>query len=221
MVFSTPATTASSFRLLRPDFQELFNVVRTTFDSGPLTLPLTGTYTIEIWRAHPPFLTSDQGAIPSACSMPTAAPEIFVDQQVDGTIDPRAGAVLFRFTGTAGQEVFFDSLAGGIGGGWTLFGLDDEPINFLTSLQTDFQVTIPTDGTYILALTGSNQGTTPFHSPSSWYRRRPAAAGSTSARPSPTRSSRTPIEGICLQRHGGPARLLTRCATPRPGRHGR
>jgi large repetitive protein len=73
---------------------------------------------------------------------------------VTNTIDPGNQTVLYRFTGTAGQRLFFDGLGADSGANWNLL----DPLNSLVgsaNITGDFTVTLSKSGTYALEVLGN------------------------------------------------------------------
>jgi hypothetical protein len=80
-----------------------------------------------------------------------------LDTIVSDTLSPGISAKVYRFEGTAGQHLYLDGLGANSGGSWYLYG----PNNTLianTSIGADFEITLPLNGTYLLAAWGANLG---------------------------------------------------------------
>jgi RHS repeat-associated protein len=73
---------------------------------------------------------------------------------VSGSLDQGTASDLYTFTGTAGQRVFFDSLSVSQSAGrWALYGPDAQLVPGSSNpLSTDFEVTLPASGSYVLVV---------------------------------------------------------------------
>jgi RHS repeat-associated protein len=125
-----------------------------TTESGPATLAQT--------QVGP----GDSGDVPAFDSrddiIPYHARLLDVAQQtplslgalVSGSLNPSAESDLYTFTGTAGQRVFFDSLSVSQSPGrWALYGPDAQLVPGSSNpLGTDFEVTLPASGSYLLVV---------------------------------------------------------------------
>src|ERR1043166_5512574 len=82
----------------------------------------------------------------------TGGNEMYLLADSGVSLDPY-GSTVYRFTGTAGQHLFFDSLNPYIGGAgnWYLFRPNNEVITY-NNLGSDFETTLTQDGTYLLGL---------------------------------------------------------------------
>ncbi|HXG09846.1 MAG TPA: cohesin domain-containing protein [Gemmataceae bacterium] len=122
-------------------------------DTGPVTLTEAGTYRLVI-DGFGDSTGSYSFRLLDVAVQPTAT----LDTTLNGTLDPGVEADLYRIGGTAGQRLFFDNLTTVSGSGtWQLFGPANQFIaGGALGLQSDFEATLPTDGTYVLALQGLN-----------------------------------------------------------------
>ena len=84
------------------------------------------------------------------------APEITLGSMVDGTLTPGIETDIYRFTGTKGQRLQFDSLLAGGNAAWRLYGPNNQTISSSNFIGTDFATTLPTDGEYYLLLDGNS-----------------------------------------------------------------
>jgi hypothetical protein len=80
--------------------------------------------------------------------------ELSLGTTVSGSLSPGSESDLYVFTGTAGQRVFFDNLlASQSAGRWALYGPDAQLVPGSNNpLGTDFEVTLPVSGSYVLVL---------------------------------------------------------------------
>ncbi|AFY54222.1 RHS repeat-associated core domain protein [Rivularia sp. PCC 7116] len=118
-------------------------------DSIPVTLTEPGTYQLIVDGNNDntgeySFVLSD------------AASALVFDTALNGNLDARE-TVLYQFNGTGGQQLEFDSLSNVSGADWVIYA----PTKLLnksnktvasSALSSDFKVTLPVDGSYILAL---------------------------------------------------------------------
>ncbi|MCT7981582.1 putative Ig domain-containing protein, partial [Laspinema olomoucense] len=69
-------------------------------------------------------------------------------------------AALYKFTGEAGQKLYFDSLQGNWSNQWKLYGPgNNAQLNSNIYLSTDFEVELPSDGEYTLYIEGGSSAT--------------------------------------------------------------
>jgi hypothetical protein len=94
-------------------------------------------------------------------------PTVALDETVVATLDPGVQADLYRFAGSAGQRIRFDSLAAdpAFGGSVAIYG----PPNFgfisfvgSTQLNSDATFTLPSAGTYTVVAAGSSSTTVDY-----------------------------------------------------------
>jgi large repetitive protein len=83
------------------------------------------------------------------------APMVNLGIEMVGTVANASSTTLYRFSGTNGQKLFFD-LAVRLGLTWALYDGDNELINPASQSQ-DFRITLPSAGTYTLALRGAGE----------------------------------------------------------------
>uniref|UniRef100_UPI0030D90977 putative Ig domain-containing protein n=1 Tax=Tychonema sp. LEGE 07196 TaxID=1828665 RepID=UPI0030D90977 len=133
-------------------------------DKEPFTLTEPGTYKVTVdgntnTIGDYSFFLKD-----TALSLPLASP-------FNGTLAAQE-TVLYKVDGTAGQRLVFDSQNPNSGGEWVLYA----PQNLLNpdyyyennragwaNLNSDFTRTLPTDGTYILALRNTSVNPVPYN----------------------------------------------------------
>ncbi len=90
-----------------------------------------------------------------------AAPSAVFDTPINGSLSPGRETDLYRFTGTAGQRLVFDSQTTSTAGTWNLYGPTNQFIGG-TNLSFDFEVTLPSDGVYALLLDGASATDLPY-----------------------------------------------------------
>jgi len=118
-------------------------------DTGPLTLNQDGLYHLAISGTQTPdrdyafqLFNFDAGR-----TLPLNLP-------VSGHLPSGQQSELYKFTGTAGQTLFFDSRQGNSSNFWELYGPDGKTLHS-TRLNTDFELELPADGDYTLLIEGS------------------------------------------------------------------
>ena len=125
------------------------------YDAGPFTLALSGTYTLLIKGVGD--YVSDYSFRLIDVAQPPATTLAF-DTQVSSTMNPGTKADVYRFSGTNGQRLYFDAASTNGDGTWNLYGPNNQGLGG-SSLNNDFEATLPQAGTYILVLSGN--GTNP------------------------------------------------------------
>src|SRR6185369_12008727 len=63
--------------------------------------------------------------------------------------------------GTSGQQLFFNGLGQNSGGSWILFSPGNQPVGS-ANLVSDFEVTLPESGVYLLILSGNSAASVPY-----------------------------------------------------------
>jgi hypothetical protein len=133
-------------RLVSPSGNNIFSFQRPADDRNIFTLAETGTYRLIL-------NTNDNttGNFSYRLLDVNKASDLPLDTQVDGSFNPGKETDIFKFTGTTGQRLYFDSLASLTNATWYLYG----PDNSFTSganLNGDFEATLPRNGVYTLIL---------------------------------------------------------------------
>jgi len=144
--------------IFRPGSQTLLNFQNADTDSAIFTLEAPGTYYVKMES-----LTGDPADNTLFRFLDVAqAPSTTVnfDTLMNGTGTPTNGVSLFRFSGTAGQRLFFDAESTNASGNWTLYSPSDAYIA-AAGLSGDFEVTLPSNGTYVIAA-GNSANADPF-----------------------------------------------------------
>jgi Ca2+-binding RTX toxin-like protein len=142
------------FRLISPTGVQVFSVNHV---SGfvPFTLTESGQYQLIIDDNN--NFNDATGDYSFRLSDIASAPVLTIGATANtGTLAPGLETDLFQFTGTAGQILQFDSLLGSNSDTWILYDPNNQVIRSSASLNTDFIVTLPGDGTYVLLLQGNN-----------------------------------------------------------------
>ncbi|XHL98542.1 MAG: putative Ig domain-containing protein [Microcoleus anatoxicus] len=94
------------------------------------------------------------------------AAELQLNQRTSATLEPGNPTHLYKFTGTEGQQIFFDSLTGS-NANWVLYqpGHQNRVATRTVAgfdwggISTDRDVVLPVDGEYVLAVFGNNSNT--------------------------------------------------------------
>ncbi|MEG5146790.1 putative Ig domain-containing protein, partial [Microcoleus sp. AT8-B6] len=126
-----------------------------TGDAGPYTLSESGTYNL--------LLTGEQDS-PADFRFRVLdfadAQDLELNKRVSATLEPGKPVHLYKFTGTAGQRVFFDSISGGWSNNWILYQPGHQNSSPRTvginNIATDFEALLPVDGEYVLAVIGDS-----------------------------------------------------------------
>jgi len=140
-------------RLLSPSGESLFNW-GTDSNSNPITLRETGTYQLIV---NPSGETT--GNYSFRLLDIAAETELELDTPITATLDPGLETDIYQFVGTAEQRLYFDSLASVSGADWYLYGPNNQFVNS-NSLGFDFEVQLPGDGLYTLAIEGFSPDST-------------------------------------------------------------
>lgn len=129
-------------------------------DGAPVTIPVTGVYYLVASGYASEGLSQSYAFRLIDASASTA---VTVNDVVSGTLTPGTQSVTYRFSGTAGQHLYFDNLSvpDDTDGSsrWSLYAINNSVLdsaqlanNFADS--ADFDVTLPATGEYVLALAG-------------------------------------------------------------------
>ena len=144
-------------RLVSPSGVVLFNNFNPESDLQLFTLVEDGVYQLIIDS------NGDTGDYNFQLLDAANATDVSIDTVIDGaTLSPGRETDLYRFTGSAGQELFFDSLSASGSANWQLFGPGGQSLSSNFSLGSDFGVTLPTDGEYLLRVTGNSNTDVPY-----------------------------------------------------------
>ena len=126
-------------------------------DQAPITLPETGIYRIMVAGN-----SDTAGAYSFRLLDGAAATPVTLGTVVNGTLPVAGSTNLYRVTGSAGQRLYFSNLTP-VGTAtdntqWVLYGVNSQPLGsgyLFNNSSRDFEVTLPTDGTFLLAAIGS------------------------------------------------------------------
>ncbi|MBW4532174.1 MAG: VCBS repeat-containing protein [Aphanothece saxicola GSE-SYN-MK-01-06B] len=140
-----------TYSLIDPSGATIYTNFDHTADSAPGTLTATGTYQIVIRGA-----ASTTGDYNFNLFKLNQAPVLTLGTTISDSLTPGLESAVYRFTGTRGQRLQFDSLlAPGTATNWSLWGPNNQQVNPFTFVGTDFSVTLPGDGEYVLIIDGT------------------------------------------------------------------
>lgn len=143
-------------RLVDPNGETIFLDQDADTDYFPLfTLTTVGTYQLILESDF--FGTLNTGSYNFQLLDVANAPNINLNQTIISTLSPGRETQLYRFIGTAGQSLGFDSFIGGqsLNSPWILFDPNNQFLDG-TGIGSDLGSLLTVDGTYVLALLGSN-----------------------------------------------------------------
>lgn len=126
-------------------------------NSAPVTLTESGTYELVV-----DGVGESTGNYSFNLLDIEQAPVITFDSDYNGQLNPGQETHLYRFTGASGQKLYFDSQSASSGAGWALYDAGNQRI-YSSSAVSDFEVTLPSTGEYILALEGYESTTAPVN----------------------------------------------------------
>ena len=115
-------------------------------DRGPFTLQHSGTYSL--------VMDGVGGAVgPIAFRLLdiAAQPTLPLNTIVTNTLDPYP-SLIYRYSGTTGQRLYFRGQPNNLGGYWTLYTPNNVAYLSYANLTGDFEGTLPMNGTYTLVL---------------------------------------------------------------------
>ncbi|WP_353929182.1 putative Ig domain-containing protein [Okeanomitos corallinicola TIOX110] len=139
-------------RITSPTGQTLINNLDANRDSGMLTLPETGTYSIVVngddFTGDYSFRVLDEDN----------ANSLTLDTNFTSTIEPGSGTEIYTLEGTSGQELLFGMIAvdNRFRGSWALYGAASNDFIARNTFLDDFSAVLPADGTYTLVVDGES-----------------------------------------------------------------
>ena len=139
--------------LFSPSGAQVGSTIDTDVDGGLVTLTESGAYQL--------IVESNVGAANSTGDYDFQlidagnAPAIALDTVVNGILAPGRESDFYRFTGTAGQRLNFDSLAGASGANWRFYNPANQQIT-ATTAGSDFSAFLASSGTYLLEIEGNS-----------------------------------------------------------------
>jgi hypothetical protein len=148
-----PAPNFISTALLNPQGVDEGQISgRSSFDRGPFSLHQTGVYTL---------VMDGNGSGVGTFSFRLLDVSKQLDLPLNALVTNTLGvypAIVYKYTGAAGQQLYFRGQPGNPNGYWTLYDPNNSAVyGGSASLWADFQVTLPFDGLYTLVL--DNNGT--------------------------------------------------------------
>jgi large repetitive protein len=114
---------------------------------GPFTLTQTGNYKLVVETNG-----ANKGQYAFSLIDVAAVPNLEFDRLVSGTLAPGSEADLFRFVGTAGENLYFDKLSSYSNLNWILYSPQNDTIWLDGWADKEFK--LPYSGEYLLALRG-------------------------------------------------------------------
>jgi RHS repeat-associated protein len=140
----------ATVRLFTPSGSQILST-QAQLDSELITLKESGTYFL--------IFSNDSGSNTSVNfrlldNSASGATSLTLDAYIYNTLSSNGfGTDLYRFNGTAGQYLYFDSIVGTAPNTWTLYGPSGQLLE-RKDLDKDFEITLPGTGQYVLANTG-------------------------------------------------------------------
>ena len=144
--------------LVSPSGTSIFNSEADN-DRDLFTLTETGTYQLVI-DSYYNYYTNDTGTYNFNLLTPPTTNLAF-DTVTTANLAAQE-TELYKFTGTAGQRLYFDSQTTGISGYWRLYDPNNQYFSYY-NLSSDFQATLPSNGTYVLVVDSSNSTAANFN----------------------------------------------------------
>lgn len=90
-----------------------------------------------------------------------AQPALPLEQVIARALDPGLITFFYRLAGRAGQELYFDGLGSNTRASWRLFVPNNQTLGS-ANLTGDFEVTLPAQAAYLLALDGNSDAPIPY-----------------------------------------------------------
>ena len=143
-----PSDGSIDVEVVTPSGGQLIN--ENAFSDAGFTLPVAGTYTVVVYGSG-----SATGNYSFELEDVDAAPTVPLGTTVTGTLSPGLSDASYQFAGKAGQVLYFQHLGSDNNGRWDLYYDPTDP-TFVNGvgLASDFEVTLPSSGTYVLVLSG-------------------------------------------------------------------
>jgi protocatechuate 3,4-dioxygenase beta subunit len=154
----TASGVAVNFVLIKPDGGQMFNINYN--DSGPLSLPESGTYYLLAVGSSSSTLNYGFRLTDTAC-----VPLTF-GATTSGTVTTATQSDVYSFTGTAGERTYFEELSDSNGyytAYWYLYGPNNQSITS-NWIGGDLTATLPTNGTYTLVVDNNTSYSTATYS---------------------------------------------------------
>jgi hypothetical protein len=120
-------------------------------DTDPFTLTEAGTYNLEIINNQATAVDYYFKLLDLSMAQDLTFNRTYADNLVRGT-----DTNLYRFSGQAGERLFFNSLVGRPEDKWMIYRPGSSQILVSSVLNQDLELTLPTSGEYILAVRGNS-----------------------------------------------------------------
>ncbi|MBF2067245.1 MAG: putative Ig domain-containing protein [Calothrix sp. C42_A2020_038] len=154
-------TNSIGYQIISPSGAVIYNRLSTAQQLEPFTLNEAGTYRVVI---------DGDGRSTGSYSFRlldlASSTNLTLNTNISGVLSQASQAQLYRFTGTKGQNLYFDLFGEwntNNGTGWALYGPGNQLVasNFnRQSGSSDLEVKLPSDGTYTLMIDGRTNVTT-------------------------------------------------------------
>ena len=155
---SRDATTYVAAELTAPNGGNVFDDYFSSGDEGPYILNQAGTYTLTVYANY-----GYTGAYDFSLDDTSKATALTTGTLTNGTLATGLTTNLYQFSGTAGQRIYFDGQSDSPAS--SAYATLYSPSNSAVSggsfyLENKAAVTLPSTGTYLLAVAGQNGTTT-------------------------------------------------------------
>jgi hypothetical protein len=138
-----------NFDVYAPSGQQIVNSDLQSSNNQLVKLTETGNYRIVVDANND--VTGSYGFSVIDLNLTPIAP---FDTMIEGQLSPGSEDDVYRFTGNAGQKLFFDRLDSSGSLNWILYGPGNEVVTSNSSFG-DMELYLPTDGEYKLAIRGT------------------------------------------------------------------
>ena len=143
--------------LTDPFGNQIFNN-NASIDEGPFTLSLPGTYTLTVYSSGTSKATGNyQLVVYDAAAATSVTLTSGSSTTVSGTLSSGLATNLYRFTGSAGERLYFESLSDTPAFASQFFVYNQANGNILNNyVDRDGTLTLPANGVYLLAVSGQS-----------------------------------------------------------------
>ena len=136
-------------RLISPSGEQIFNN-NTASERQPFTLVESGTYQLIVDGSG-----NTTGDYSFQLLDLANATDLTFDTTISGSLEPGQETVLYKFEGTANQKLFLEDKGSESGGSFVLYNPANQSFTS-ASFTGNREITLPGNGTYILAVQGSS-----------------------------------------------------------------
>ncbi|NJN12163.1 MAG: hypothetical protein HC815_31065, partial [Richelia sp. RM1_1_1] len=141
-------------RLVSPSGIEIFNTrINSDATRHPVILLENGSYQLIVEGVE-----ETKGSYSFRLHNLSTAATLTTSSVTNGTLNPGSSTNLFKFTGNAGNRLYLDSQTASPNATWLLYGSGNQLIDS-KPLDNDFEVVLPSSGTYYLMLRGDGTAT--------------------------------------------------------------